>query len=144
MGGDRSAQPLVRWGGGYGVDEALARSADEKRKPERLKLGKARDGRQALFRRFAEADAWIEHDVLPRNARARRDVERAGKERADVGDDVDRRVGGLAIMHDDHRRGMLGNDPGKLAIALEAPDVVDDGGAGRERPGRDLGLHGVD
>src|SRR6202040_3301267 len=80
MGGDRSAQALVRRGGGYRVDEALARSADEKRKPERLELGKARDGRQALFRRLAEADAWVEHDVLPRNAGARRDVERAGKE----------------------------------------------------------------
>src|SRR6516162_11492847 len=115
MGGDRSAQPLIRRGGGNRVDEALARSADEKRKPERFELGKPRDGRQTLFRRLAEADSWVEHDVLARNAGARGDLERTGKERRDIGDDIDRWVRGLAVMQDDHRHGMLGNDPGELA-----------------------------
>src|SRR5262249_59383247 len=99
--GDRSAQPLIGRGGGYPVDEAVARRADEERKPERLELGKARDGRQTLLRRLAEADPWVEHDVLARNAGARGDVERTGKERADIGDDIDRWVRGLAVMHDD-------------------------------------------
>ncbi len=62
----------------------------------------------------------------------------------DIGHDVDRGVGGLAIMHDDHRHAAFGDDAGKLAVALQAPHVVDDRGAGRERPSRDLGLHGVD
>src|SRR5262249_4189476 len=144
MGGDRSTQPLIGGGGGYRVDEALARRADEERKPERFELGKARNGRQTLLRRLAEADPWVEHDVLARNAGVRGEAGRKGKNRADVGDDIDGWARAPAVMHDDPGPGTLRNAPGELAIALQAPPVVNEGGARRERPGRDLGLHRVD
>ncbi len=57
-----------------------------------------------------------------------------------VGDDVDGRIGGLAIVHDDDGRAVLGDDARHVGIALQAPDIVDDGGAGLERPGRDARL----
>ena len=96
MGGDRAAQALVGRGGRNLIDEALARSADEERQAEGFELGKPGDGRDALLRRLAEADAGVEHDVLARDAGARGDVERAGEERRDIGHDVDRWIGGLA------------------------------------------------
>ncbi len=81
---------------------------------------------------------------MPGDAGARGDVERARKECRDIGHDVDRWIGGLAVVHDDHRHGVLGHHPRQAAVALQTPHVVDDRGAGRERPGRHLGLHGVD
>src|SRR5262245_1142075 len=118
MRGDRSAQPFIGRGGGNLVDEALARSADEKGQPERLELTDACDRGEALLRRLAEADARIEHDVLPRDAGVRGNLQRTAKESGYVRHDVDRRIGRLAVVHDDHRDGRLGDDPRKLALAL--------------------------
>ena len=126
------------------VDEALARQAHEQRQAEFAQLGKPRDHRDALLRGLAEADAGIEHDALARDAGARRDVERAREERLHVGHDVERRIDGLAVVHHDHRHAVLGGDACHVGIALQAPDVVEDRGAPFERPGRDLGLDGVD
>ena len=79
--------------GGEGVtevDEALARGADQQRQAECLELGEPRDADDALFRRLAEADAGIEHDHVARDAGLRGDLQRAGEEGDDVGDDIDR------------------------------------------------------
>ena len=54
------------------------------------------------------------------------------------------RIGGLAIVHDDDGRVVLGDDARHVGVALQPPHVVDDRGAGLERPGRHGGLHGVD
>src|SRR5690349_13528798 len=123
MRGDRSAQALIGRGGRNLVDEALARSAEEKGQAEGLKLTDACDRGEALLRRFAEADARIEHDVLPRDAGVRGNLQRAAKERGYICHDVDRRIGRLAVVHDDHRHRRLGYYPRKLALALQAPDV---------------------
>src|SRR5262249_61087532 len=106
-------------------DEALARSADEKGMPERFEIADACDGDEALLCRFAEADAGIEHNALRGNAGVRGNLERTRKERGDIRHDVDRWVGGRPAVHDDHRDAVVGDDPRKLAIALQAPYVID-------------------
>src|ERR1700730_18451942 len=126
MGGDRSAQPFIGWGGRNLVDEALAGSTDEKRQPERFELTDACDRGEALLRRLAEADARIEHNVLPRNAGEGGNLPRGAKEGAYIRHDVDRGIGRLTVVHDDHRHRGFGDDPSKLAIALQTPYVVDD------------------
>ena len=50
----------------------------------------------------------------------------------------------IAVMHDDHRYAMFGDHPRDVAVVLQAPHVVDDRGAGLDRPSRHLGLHGID
>ena len=82
--------------------------------------------------------------VVARDAGACRDVERTGEERRDVGHDVDRGIGGLAVVHDDDRHAVVGDHARHVGVALQAPDVVDDGRAGAERPAGHFGLHGVD
>ncbi len=62
-------------------------------RPKRLKSAQMRDGDDALFRRLAEADAGIEHDLLAPDAGLFGDGERALEKRHHVGDDVDRGVG---------------------------------------------------
>jgi hypothetical protein len=102
------------------------------------------DRLDALRRRLAEADAGVEHDAFARDAGLARNAERAREERLDVGHDVDRRVGLVAIMHDHDRCSVLGHDRGHVGVALQAPHVVDHGGALGERPAGHLGLHRVD
>ena len=138
-----ASEPPSRSIGSDGVtrmDEALARSADQERQAEAAPGVEPGDAGHALLRRLAEADAGIEHDALARDAGARGDFERAREERGHVGDDVDRRIGALAIVHDDDRRAALGDDARHVGIALQAPDVVDDRGAQLERPGGDRRL----
>src|SRR5215475_14807006 len=144
MGRERSAEPLEwqRWNDG--IDETLARSADQERQAEHLQAVEPRDRHHALFRRLAETDAGIEHDEVARNAGARRDGERAFEEGGDVGHDVDERVDDIAVVHDNDRRPVARDDAGHLGIALQTPDIVDDGGATVECPGCDHRLHGVD
>ncbi len=126
------------------MDEALARSADQERQAEAAPGVEPGDADQALLRRLAEADAGIEHDALARDAGARGDFERAREELGDVGDNVDGWIGGIAIVHDDDGRIVLGDDARHVGVALQPPHVVDDRGAGLERPGRHGGLHRVD
>ena len=82
--------------------------------------------------------------MLARDAGAGGDLERAGKEGGDVGDDVDARIGAFAVVHDDDRHAAFGGQRRHVGVALQAPDVVDDGRALIERPGGDLRLDGVD
>ena len=124
-------------------DEALARGADEHRQAEvsNVEPGDAGD---TLLRRLAEADAGIEHDAMAGNARAPGDFKGAGEKNSVTSATIrspDRR---LAIVHDDDGRIMLGDDARHVGVALEAPDVVDDGGAGLERPGGDRCFQRVD
>ncbi len=39
---------------------------------------------------------------------------------------------------------MLGDDASHVGVALQAPNVIDDGRAGFQRPGRDAGFAGID
>ena len=66
------------------------------------------------------------------------------KKASDVLHDVDRGIGGLAIMHDDDGRFAFGHEARHAGVALQAPDVVGDDSAMVERPGHDLRLHAVD
>ena len=50
----------------------------------------------------------------------------------------------VAVVHDDDGRMARRQQPGHVGIALQAPDVVGDGGAGIERPGDDGRFHAVD
>ena len=137
----------MRSSGADGVTELMKRLREAPTKsgsPKRLNSASRAMQADALFRRLAEADAGIEHDAVAGDAGALGDLQRASKERLDIGDDVDGRVGRLAVMHDDDRHAVFGDDRGHGGIALQAPDVVDDGGALVERPGGDLGLDGVD
>src|ERR1043165_6024075 len=77
VGGDRAADPLAGLRRRDLVDKAFARQSHQQRKAERTQFGEPRDHRDALLRRLAETDAGIEHDALARNARTRRDLERA-------------------------------------------------------------------
>ena len=47
-------------------------------------------------------------------------------------------------MHDDDGRAALGDEASHAGIALQAPDIVGDGGALIERPGDDGRFHAVD
>ena len=73
-----------------------------------------------------------------------RDGEGAFERAQDVGDDVERGVGRVPVVHEDGGGARLGRDLGDGGIALEAPDVVDDRGAGGEGAPRHLRLPGVD
>ena len=52
----------------------------------------------------------------------------------DVGEDVEIRVDGRAIVHQHGRRAVVGDDARHFRVALKAPHVVDD-----RRPGLDRG-----
>src|SRR6185436_12076781 len=100
MCGNRTTKTLMRFRRCHRADEALARSADQQWKPERLQFTEPRQRDHALLGCLAEADAGIEHDSLRRNSSAGSDVERACKEVGDVLHDVDSRVGTVAVVHD--------------------------------------------
>src|SRR5262249_57761087 len=121
---DRAADALIgrRWR--YRVDEALARSADQEGEAEQFELAKPRDRDDALLWRLAETDAGVEHDHVARNAGAFRDVERTGEKRRDVGHDVDRRIGGRAILHHDDRHPVLADDPRHIRLAPQTPFAI--------------------
>src|ERR1700751_5395352 len=99
-GGKRAAETLRRLGWHDGMDETLARGTDQERQAEAAPGVEPGDAGQALLRRLAEADAGVEHDALAGNAGPGGDVERAVEEGGDVGDDIDGRIGGVAIVHD--------------------------------------------
>ena len=127
----------MRRSGGAGrhrVDEALARGADQERQAERLELRQPGDARPCS----APASCRSRCRDRARSCRARcrpvGDVERAGEEGLDVGHDVDRGIGGVAVVHDHDRHAVLGDDARHVGIALQAPDVVDDGRARRRAP----------
>ena len=58
---------------------------------------------------------------MPRDAGARGDFERAGKERRNIRHDVDRGIGGVAVVHDDDRDGMLGDDARQVSGRAAGP-----------------------
>ena len=99
------------------MDETLAGGTDHERQPESLRGVETGDAGEALLRGLAEAHPPIEHDpVAAIPARAAIPIG-AFEERADVGDDVDRRIGFVAIVHDDDGRAMFG-DGAAIRIAL--------------------------
>ena len=71
---------------------------------------------------------------LARDAGTRGEIERAGEEGRHVGHDVDRRIGGVAVVHDDDRHAVARHHARHVGIALQAPHVVDHAGAGLRAP----------
>ena len=143
---DRAAEP-ARCGSERAilVDEALARGTHHQGTAEALEFRKAGDHGHALPGALAEADAWVEHDRLTRDAGLGRDLERVREERADIGHDIHRRFGPVAVVHDDHRYAGLGDHPRHQRLALQAPHVIDDGGTARQCPAAATSrLDGVD
>ncbi len=102
------------------------------------------DAGDALFRRLAEADAGIEDYALAGDAGARRNIERAVEEGRHVGNDVDGRIRGLAVVHDSDRHATLGDEVRHVGIALQPPHVIDDRRTLIERPGGDGGFERID
>src|SRR5207245_8739934 len=134
MSGDRAAETLMRLRGRHRADEAFARGTDQQWQSERLQLSEPRQCGHALLGRLAEADTGIEDNFVRRNSGAGSNVERSCKEIGDVLHDVDSRIGTLAVMHDDDGRAALGDEASHAGIALQAPDIVGDGGTLMERP----------
>ena len=73
-----------------------------------------------------------------------RDRDRPLEEAQHVGQDVEAGIDRLAVVHQDDRRAVPGGHAGDGRVALRAPDVVDDRGAGLQRGLGDLGLPAVD
>ena len=145
MAGDRAADALVRRGRGDRLDEALARGADQQRQPERLKSVEPRQADHALLRRLAEADAWIEHDMVTRNAGALGDRRACAQRRRSTSAMMSMAASARSRLCITITGTPRSATSGAISgIVLQAPDVVDDGRAVIECPGRDLGLDGVD
>ena len=142
---DRAEEPVHRLGLGIvqASEEGFARDADEDGKAEGHDLGQAPQGFEVLRPTLAEADTGIEHDVAVAQAGGPRDGQRALEEAQHVGDDVEGRIDGLAVVHDHHGRAVIGGDPGDIGLALQTPDVVDHAGAGLQRHPGGRGLVGV-
>lgn len=66
------------------------------------------------------------------------------EEVGDVLHDVDLRIDLAAVMHRDHRYIIIDRDPRHVGVALETPDIVDDGCAIVDGETGDARLHGVD
>src|SRR5579863_9892546 len=98
---ERAAKPLRGLRRHDRMDETLARGTDQERQAKPAPGVEPGNAGQALLRRLAEADAGIEHNPFEWNAGTRGDGERALEEGGDVGDNVDPRIGGFSIVHDD-------------------------------------------
>src|SRR5580692_1406725 len=118
MRGNRAAEPLRRLRRYDRMDEALARGADQERQVEAAPGIEPRDAGETLLRRLAEADTGIERDAVALDAGLPGDFQRAREEIGHVLDDVDVRIGGVAVVHDDDRRAVAGDDPRHVGIAL--------------------------
>ena len=63
---------------------------------------------------------------------------------ASISDDIDGRIDEITVVHHDDSRLVFGDYPRHVGVALQAPDVVGDRGAGAERPCDHGGFHAVD
>src|SRR5262249_20378546 len=119
MGRDRSAEPLVwrRWD--HRIDETLARGANQKRQAERFQAVEPGYCGHALLGGLAEADAGVEDDEFAMNTGVRGDGERAVEERRDIGHDVDARIRGVAVVHDDDRYSIACDHRRHLGVTLQ-------------------------
>src|SRR5579875_3941394 len=77
------------------ADEGLARNADQQRAPERRKLIKARQQREVVGDRLAEADPRVEHDPPLGDPRCKRKLEALGQKALDLRDNV--AIAGVAL-----------------------------------------------
>src|SRR5262245_50980985 len=88
MRGDRASNALARRRRRHRVDEPFARGPNQKRQTQALELSESGKTDDALLRRLPEPNAWIEHDVVARDAGALRNLQRAGKKGQHIRDDV--------------------------------------------------------
>src|SRR4051794_5372410 len=82
--GDGADHAALDAGRDHGAKKSLARAANQDWPPVILQFAEPRERISVLPRRLTEADARIEDDVLPRNAGAICQRERAIEEPADV------------------------------------------------------------
>ena len=141
VGGESADEPLIA---NDPADERLARQADEDRAAEPPKPVEVPDAGVVLLWRFAKSDAGIEKDAAERHPRARCKAQRTLEGALDVVENVDRRIHGFAVVHDDDSRGRLRDGVRHAGVAPEPPDVVDDRGAETRRLSRHRRLAGVD
>ena len=96
---------------GHAADEGFSRRAGKKREARLMQLGKPREDRKILLRRFAEPEARVEHDPIIAHACAARD-ENASLEIAEarfdrIAVDRNRRPEQAGIVHGDHARAVV-------------------------------------
>ena len=145
MGGKSGGQPLGRdLAAGDAPQRRLARGAEQDRAAQHAEPVEVADQVEILARRLAEADAGVDHDLPARNAGGGRDGDGAFEEAADIVEDVEGGVDGVAVVHQHHRGAGPGRDRGDARVALGAPDVVDDRCSCSESDLRDLRLVAVD
>ena len=93
VGGERADQPVVDAGAEQIAEQALARHADQDRQAEGRAQARGQRERLEILRLvLAEADARVEQDARARNAGAIGERQRAIKETAEVGFDVEIRI----------------------------------------------------
>ena len=145
MRGERAAEPSVGLGRRDRMDEALARSADQERQAEAAPV------RRAARCRSCSAPASCRSRCRDRarcaRARCRRAPAMSSERAKNAVTSATMSIAGsarVAIVHDDDRRAVLGDDARHVGVALQAPDVVDDRRALLERPGGDRGLERID
>ncbi len=127
------------------ADKTLARRTGEQGPPERVQFAETRGEFQIDRRRFlAESETRVEHDTVCAEPGRACDGERALQEDALILDEVGFERACATVVHQ-HRAGTALHDCGRhLRIVLQAPDIVDDMGAGRDRPARRFGTIGID
>src|SRR5260221_6732862 len=144
MGGNRATNALTRMRWCYRVDETPAGCADQKWQIEVLECGTPADAGNPLFGGLATADPGVEYYDIARDARARCNFQRAGKESGYVGNDVDRSVGSITVVHHDHGYAASSDQRRHIGITLQAPHVVDDAYALVDRPSCNCCFYRVD
>ena len=119
------------------ADEALARGADQQRQPERLQFIEPGQRRHALFRRLAEADAGVEHDIAEAKYRPSRAISSERAKKAAISFMMSMLASTLSRLCMTMTGALRAADqPGHAGIALQAPDVVGDRGAMHQAPRR--------
>ena len=118
-----------------GIDEALARGADQQRQAECFQGAELGQHLDALFGRLAEADAGVEHNLLAADAGARPRSRASARRNCSISLMIS--IAGSAFSR--LCMTMIGAreraaTPRHLRIALQAPDIVEDRWRRRRAP----------
>ena len=145
MGRKGSVEPVCRPGLAIvqAAEQRFAGDADQDGKTQGPDLGEPPKHFQVLVQVLPKPTPGSRRCRI-RDAGPMGDVERALEEEQQVGDDIEIRVDGLAVVHDDHGGAVRGCHGGDVGLALESPDVVHDARAGFERDTRGGRLVGID
>ena len=129
---ERGLDPLVRRQVEDPAQGRLARRAQEDRPSQDPQGIEVSQERQVVFGRLAEAEARVDDDRLPLDARPERPLQRSLEIGEDLGEEV--RVGRLgAVVHDDQRHTARRGQASERVVGPHGPDVVDERCARVER-----------